>query len=132
MTAAGAPTGAADHPTRRFRMRMDGFGRRGAPASRQQRAACRHGDLSRPKGRTRRRGGRWVWVPALLLGATLPAVPAGVDKVELVSVSSAGVQGDKDSGNGALSADGRFVVFYSDATNLVPGDTNAQGDLFVR
>ena len=32
----------------------------------------------------------------------------------------------------AISADGRFVVFDSDASNLVPGDTNNDVDMFVR
>ena len=32
----------------------------------------------------------------------------------------------------AISADGRFVAFSSTARNLVPGDTNAQSDVFVR
>ncbi|HVJ62417.1 MAG TPA: hypothetical protein VM555_06860, partial [Tahibacter sp.] len=32
----------------------------------------------------------------------------------------------------ALSADGRYVLFMSDATQLVPGDTNGLADLFVR
>jgi hypothetical protein len=32
---------------------------------------------------------------------------------------------------GPLSADGQFVVFQSDATNLVPGDTNNASDSFV-
>ena len=32
----------------------------------------------------------------------------------------------------AISADGRFVAFESDATNLVPGDTNGVHDVFVR
>ena len=31
----------------------------------------------------------------------------------------------------AISGDGRFVAFHSDATNLVPGDTNAVSDVFV-
>ena len=50
-----------------------------------------------------------------------------------VSVNSAG-----DQGNGislaapSISADGRFVVFNSTSSNLVPGDTNASGDVFVR
>lgn len=50
----------------------------------------------------------------------------------LVSKSSAGVKGNADSGywfnNGAvpaLSATGRFVAFYSAATNLAPGPTGA-------
>jgi hypothetical protein len=31
-----------------------------------------------------------------------------------------------------LSADGRCVAFSSDATNLVPDDTNGHDDVFVR
>jgi Tol biopolymer transport system component len=32
----------------------------------------------------------------------------------------------------SISADGRYVAFGSPATNLVPGDTNGQDDIFVR
>jgi hypothetical protein len=31
-----------------------------------------------------------------------------------------------------LSAEGRFVVFDSDSSRLVPGDTNGSTDVFVR
>jgi hypothetical protein len=48
-----------------------------------------------------------------------------------VSVSSAGVEGDRASGAPRLSATGRFVLFASNATNLVAGDTNDARDLFV-
>jgi hypothetical protein len=52
---------------------------------------------------------------------------------ERVSVDSAGVQGNGvSSWVPACSSDGRYVLFRSYATNLVPGDTNASGDLFVR
>jgi PKD repeat protein len=51
---------------------------------------------------------------------------------ECVSVSSAGVEGDNNSGRPHVSADGRFVTFYSDATNLVADDTNGVRDAFVR
>jgi len=40
-----------------------------------------------------------------------------------VSVSSSGAQGDAKSNRPVLSADGRFVAFYSDASNFAPGDT---------
>jgi cysteine-rich repeat protein len=50
---------------------------------------------------------------------------------ERVSVSSAGTQGDAESLFPELSADGRFVVFESDATNLVPGDLTGKKDAFV-
>ncbi|MGB7895074.1 MAG: calcium-binding protein, partial [Microcoleus sp.] len=49
-----------------------------------------------------------------------------------VSVDSAGNQGNSLSNNSAISADGRFVAFQSYASNLVPGDTNNQFDIFVR
>ena len=48
-----------------------------------------------------------------------------------VSVSSAGAQGNAPSFQPALSYDGRYVVFYSDASNLVDGDTNNKDDVFV-
>ncbi len=56
----------------------------------------------------------------------------------LISVSSAGVQGNDMSGwispgaSLSLSADGRYVAFVSRASNLVPGDTNATFDIFLR
>ena len=49
-----------------------------------------------------------------------------------VSVDSAGLEGNGDSYDPVLSADGRFVAFHSEASNLVPGDTNALSDVFVR
>jgi hypothetical protein len=45
-----------------------------------------------------------------------------------VSVDSAGVEGNGESYNPAISADGRFVAFDSRATNLVSGDTNNSCD----
>jgi Tol biopolymer transport system component len=50
---------------------------------------------------------------------------------EIVSLTSGGAAGDDDSFDPAISADGRFVSFSSDATNLVAGDTNADMDVFV-
>jgi Tol biopolymer transport system component len=49
-----------------------------------------------------------------------------------VSVSSDGAQGNDDSFGGGISANGRYAVFWSSATNLVPEDTNGQTDVFVR
>ncbi len=51
---------------------------------------------------------------------------------ERVSVGSGGAQGNAQSLHPSISPDGRYVAFYSDATNLVSGDTNGQGDVFVR
>ncbi|HEY9848816.1 MAG TPA: DUF4347 domain-containing protein [Leptolyngbyaceae cyanobacterium] len=50
----------------------------------------------------------------------------------LVSVDSMGNQGNGFSQSASISADGRYVAFYSDATNLVSGDTNNSPDIFVR
>ncbi|HUH08154.1 MAG TPA: hypothetical protein VML96_10150, partial [Egibacteraceae bacterium] len=50
---------------------------------------------------------------------------------ERISVHSDGTQGNSESFSRAISADGRYVVFDSAATNLVPGDTNAEHDVFV-
>jgi Tol biopolymer transport system component len=56
---------------------------------------------------------------------------APVPGLELVSRSSAGVQGNSWSGGAALSAGGRFVAFHSISDNLVAGDTNNHYDIFV-
>src|SRR5439155_409199 len=48
------------------------------------------------------------------------------------SLDSGGAQGNASSDLPALSADGRYVAFASDASNLVSGDTNNVGDIFVR
>ena len=48
-----------------------------------------------------------------------------------VSVASDGTQGDWASTVPTISADGRYVVFNSTATNLVVGDTNGFYDIFV-
>lgn len=50
---------------------------------------------------------------------------------ERVSVNDLGVQGDGVSIRANVSADGRFVAFGSDSTNLVPGDTNNRTDVFI-
>jgi len=50
---------------------------------------------------------------------------------ERVSVDTAGNEGDYESYMPAISADGRYVAFQSGALNLVPGDTNAEMDIFV-
>jgi Tol biopolymer transport system component len=50
---------------------------------------------------------------------------------ERVSLGSRGVQANEGSFGPAISADGRFVAFTSNASNLVPHDTNALADVFV-
>ncbi len=51
---------------------------------------------------------------------------------ELVSVSTAGRQGDALSGVPSISADGRYVAFGSESSTLVAGDSNGTSDIFVR
>lgn len=52
--------------------------------------------------------------------------------VELVSKSSGGSFGNGDSGGSIdISADGRYVVFESSASNLVAGDSNERQDVFI-
>ena len=49
-----------------------------------------------------------------------------------VSLTNAGAEGNSSSGYPFLSANGRFVAFQSEATNLVGNDTNATTDIYVR
>jgi Tol biopolymer transport system component len=60
----------------------------------------------------------------------------GTGAVARVNVAPNGTEADKDSGlvpqGVPMSADGRYVLFESAATNLVAGDTNARRDVFVR
>jgi Tol biopolymer transport system component len=78
--------------------------------------------------------------PTLLtaaLAAVALAVPATASAAERVSVSTGGRQGDAPSGDVtprsvAVSDSGTFVAFGSAASNLVAGDDNGVGDIFVR
>jgi Tol biopolymer transport system component len=47
------------------------------------------------------------------------------------SVKSSGRQVNGNSFGPRISADGRFVAFWSNASNLVPNDTNFSADVFV-
>jgi TolB protein len=72
-----------------------------------------------------------------LLSAPVPAGQAFIRDMitgvtEIVSVSSAGVPGNSGSHPVAVSPDGRYVTFTSDASNLVAGDTNGNSDAFLR
>jgi Tol biopolymer transport system component len=67
-----------------------------------------------------------VLVP-MVAGAVL-----GTPTTSLESVSTSGDQGNLYSYAIGIGAHGRYVVFNSDATNLVAGDSNNRGDVFVR
>ena len=54
------------------------------------------------------------------------------DSTSRVSLNSSEAPANDNSGNAAISRGGRYVAFDSFATNLVPNDTNAKRDVFVR
>jgi Tol biopolymer transport system component len=73
----------------------------------------------------------------LVLGKTTPFEDVFVrDRVRestvRVSVAWDGAEAEFGASFPSLSSDGRFVVFSSGSSNLVPGDTNDKHDLFVR
>ncbi|MDQ3991485.1 MAG: hypothetical protein M3245_04135 [Actinomycetota bacterium] len=63
------------------------------------------------------------------------ALPAGAyprpGRVERVSMAPDGAEPNGESFMAAPTPDGRHVAFQSGASNLVPGDTNDRGDIFV-
>jgi uncharacterized repeat protein (TIGR01451 family) len=83
-------------------------------------------------------GGRFVAFDSaatnLLAGGNLPTNIFVHDRqtgsTEIASVSSSGRQGEGLSSSPDLSADGRFVAFDSDASNLTRGDRNNITDVF--
>jgi Tol biopolymer transport system component len=78
---------------------------------------------------------RLTWAAAgITFGALLIAAPAlaGGAKTGLVSVSRAGGEGNGHSLDPSISANGRFVVFRSRASNLVAADARRSYDVFVR
>jgi len=52
------------------------------------------------------------------------------DETIRVSTDSSGLEVNEDSYSPGISSDGRYVVFSSDANNLVAGDTNGRTDIF--
>ena len=82
-----------------------------------------------------------MWRSTLTPAISSPAIPMArgtsswydrqTDMIERVSIAADGTQGNGFRLLPALSADGRYVAFYSAASNLVPGDTNGVGDVFV-
>ncbi len=53
-------------------------------------------------------------------------------ETRIVSASTAGAQGNRDSDHPAISGDGRYVAFRSSAANLVTGDGNGKSDIFLK
>jgi Tol biopolymer transport system component len=73
-----------------------------------------------------------VALVAVASGGTAVGFVSPGSSVELISVNSRGAQGNNDSQAPAITPDRRYVAFASSADNLVPADTNAAFDVFVR
>jgi hypothetical protein len=65
---------------------------------------------------------------ALLADVTTAVTFRDIDKA---SLSMAGTEANGASGSASISSDGRFITFQSSASDLVTGDTNGAGDIFV-
>ncbi|MFO1047302.1 MAG: hypothetical protein U1E52_05305 [Geminicoccaceae bacterium] len=55
-----------------------------------------------------------------------------LDLTTRISVGPGGVEADGDSEFADISSNGRFILFVSEAGNLVANDTNGAADLFLR
>lgn len=66
-----------------------------------------------------------------ILPGKLQTVYAAPGDTTRISVDSSGAQANGRSTTPAITGDGRFVAFESDASNLVDGDTNGTVDIFV-
>jgi hypothetical protein len=84
----------------------------------------------------RRRVPRYLPVLLAFFGIAVPAAQArffGTTPLQ-ISVDPSGAPADGPSGGPTVSGDnrrGRLAGFHSDATNLVPGDSNGATDVFV-
>ena len=86
---------------------------------------------SHPHGRRR---GAALCAVAVVLTGTSPGQAAGAPGRHIAGLRvSREDAGDGASyGSSAMSANGRYVLFTSEASNLVAGDTNGESDAFVR
>lgn len=66
----------------------------------------------------------------IVAGAGVVALIATGCAITRVSLSSTGTQGNQSSSVAAVTDDGRYSLFTSDATNLVANDTNGASDVF--
>lgn len=84
-----------------------------------------------PGGETNGHGGTSnVFIRDLCVGA---GVPTGcVPHTDIVSVAEGGQPANADSSAPSLSADGQFVAFESEATNLVPALSISEQRVYVR
>src|SRR3954452_4789642 len=71
-------------------------------------------------------------VACVVVAAAVPAVSEAATRTKRASLSSSEAQGDGFNQTPSISGDGRYVAFQSFSDNLVSGDTNGHGDIFVR
>ncbi|MDQ5901558.1 MAG: hypothetical protein QG580_273 [Patescibacteria group bacterium] len=71
----------------------------------------------------------FILITFFVLNANL--TNAAVINPVLISKTPSGGFSNGDSGSGGLSADGRYIVFDSEASNIIAGDTNAESDVFL-
>lgn len=58
--------------------------------------------------------------------------PTPNDIITALPIGLTGERANGDSAEPAISLDGRYVLFASSASNLVPGDNNGKDDIFLR
>ena len=85
--------------------------------------------------------GSIVFSAVILVGLALngrvaaePEAPAGLvlPTTYRASENSAGEEGNGDSFTPAISANGRYIAFVSQANNLDPSDSNIFQDIFIK
>lgn len=54
-----------------------------------------------------------------------------LNQISRISVNNQGVEGNADSIQPVIAANGRFIAFSSKATNFVAGETNTAADIFI-
>ncbi len=78
-----------------------------------------------------------VLIGAVLLGVLFPQglrEAVAFPQEEVTTLVTRAIDGGRAGGGGSdpvVTPDGRYVVFWSWANNLVPGDTNHQRDVFI-
>ena len=66
-----------------------------------------------------------------ILTAPQPSTAQESGALSIISTNPVGEVGNKNSGRPSISSEGRFIAYQSLANNLVAGDTNETGDIFV-